>query len=387
MQVRLPEFGEVNKGGIPPWMRGARFGMDMLGSGQDFITKALQQQKMQQEMPFIQKLKEQKLQEAILANKINEAKSRYADPMAQAELKTQQQHNQFDPRMWEAAMQSQQANTNKTNMMTPLEAEKLRQQNRYYPEMTKSQIELNRMGGRGGLGAGDKSDLNFQRTIGIDNSHLRPDQLPEAANVVKSGGNSLSDGTPINVTPNITDALNRVARYGTTTALTNQGVQANQAESELPIYKKVIDEGINLYGDTINGFSPKLLQDMLDVKNHSAQQRIGKYMAAQQIAYDRAALMLKINALPAGVTLADEIRKLSYAEANNRFYRSSAESKKIASDIVSDTLEKGMNQRRSVDTGAASVYYKNRKGSSGESNKKYDFSKMSDAELEAMAGG
>ncbi len=52
---------------------------------------------LQNAMMFPQDLKSKQLQ-----NMIDEAKAKYADPMAQADLKTKQQHNAYDPRIWDS---------------------------------------------------------------------------------------------------------------------------------------------------------------------------------------------------------------------------------------------------------------------------------------------
>jgi len=200
----MQDFGEINPGGIPAWMRGAQHArqgvkdtFDLANISSDMITKALQHQKMQQELPYIQKMKEQELQQAILANKINEARAKYADPREQASLQTAMQHNQFDPRIWESEIASRQANTNKTNIMTPLEAQELKIKNQFQPELMKSQAEMYRMGGRGGAGVGQKERMELRNQLHLEHPEWSEDQVHEAASAALSGGNTFSTGEKI----------------------------------------------------------------------------------------------------------------------------------------------------------------------------------------------
>ncbi len=76
--------------------------------------------------------------------------------------------------------------------------------------------------GVGGLGAGGREEMLFQSLVGKDNPQLKtPEQIYEASNVLRSGGNQLSDGTPLNsLSPASMDSFNRLTKYGNT----NQGL-------------------------------------------------------------------------------------------------------------------------------------------------------------------
>lgn len=60
----------------------------------------------------------QQLQNAKLANMIKQVQANYAEPNAQAALKTAQQHNQYDPRIWESQIGLQGAQAGKANKET-----------------------------------------------------------------------------------------------------------------------------------------------------------------------------------------------------------------------------------------------------------------------------
>lgn len=269
---------------------------------------------------------------------------------------------------WNQLRNQEQPQKFKSEMLKDaLTSEETRLKNQFYPDYIRSQIASNNAlskmresgGGTSGLGAGGKEELFFQQLVGKDNPQLNndPNKIYEAANVLRQGGDTLSDGTKINpLSPAARSAYDRVVKYGTTSPTITSGIQGNQAEAEMPVFKKVIDEGIAPYGTTGPGeISAAQISDALNVEDHAAQKRLGKYLAAQQLLYDRAALSLRINALPPGVTLADEIKKLSYASVNAKFPRLSAEARQIASDIVAETLTKALEARRSVQTGASSI--------------------------------
>jgi hypothetical protein len=330
-----------------------------------------------------------------LINAIKQVEAQYAPEMAKGNLLKLNQENQYNPRLWESQIGYQGAQTNRMNTMTPLEAKELDLKNQNYNDLIKAQIENyralsnQRNSGVTGLGTGGKEELMFQQYVGRDNPQLGndPNKIYEASNVLRQGGTHLQDGTPLNpLSPAAKSTLDRLVKSGTTTTLVTQGVQAAQAEAELPVFKKAIDEGIEPYGTTIFNTSPQQIKDAINVKDHTAQARLGKYLAAQQLLYDRAALTLKVNALPPGVNIANEIRNLSYASVNEKFPRMSSEARKIASDIVFSVLKDALEARRSVDTGAASLQNIN-KNISKNLEKNLDLSSLSDEELRKIAGG
>lgn len=60
------------------------------------------------------------MQQMILANKIKEAEAKYAEPNAAAALKTAQQHNQYDPRVWESEIGLRGATSGKLSTETKM---------------------------------------------------------------------------------------------------------------------------------------------------------------------------------------------------------------------------------------------------------------------------
>lgn len=81
MALQLPNFRRISFDEANPMLVGLERGQKL---GQGFAKFPLEMQQM------------------ILANKIKEAEAKYAEPMAASGLKTAQQHNEFDPRIWQS---------------------------------------------------------------------------------------------------------------------------------------------------------------------------------------------------------------------------------------------------------------------------------------------
>lgn len=365
MPVQYPDFPMLTRGQVSP--------IPGMQAGQEMMQKNIM-------LP-------QQIQAALLANQINQAKAKYAMPMEEQALKTAQQQYAWNPQIWKSQIGLQGAQAGNLGSEAALNRFKLQNpgllgdelsknialsmlyknnpqvaqlyQNSINAEIAKQKAMAQYYGMGGiGMGVGGKEELAFQNYVGRDNPQLGndPNKIYEAANVLRSGGNKLSDGTPLNpMSPAAQSSLDRITKYGTTSPIITQGIQASQAEAELPIFNKAIDEGVQPYGTTVFGTSPQQIADSVNIKNHAAQKRLGNYLAAQQLLYDKTALQLKINALPPGVTLANEVKKLSYQSVNEKFPMMSAEARQIAADRVTEVLMEGLKARRSVGTGAASI--------------------------------
>lgn len=317
-------------------------------------------------------------------NLVNRAKSQYAQPMAQAELAKAQAEPSYiqaqttyqkalasgvdsDIALRIAQAQKEQQDTAKEKALLPYAAQgaqtdiaeknaNIQKQNilnQNLPEREKAEIAetiarrnyYNQGGGRGGTA--NSTEQSFENSVLADNPQITdPIKQRELINTVLSGGKQLSDGTPVNTMSPITrNKYDAAAKARTTAQVINQNLQANQAAAELPIYKKYIDEGVAPYGTTVFGKSPQQVKDALDIHNHEAQKRLGNYLGAQQLLYDRAALMLKINALPPGQRLASKIAGLASQSIDAKYPTQSAESRQIASDVVAKALQEGLEAR------------------------------------------
>ncbi len=159
-------------------------------------------QKMQQE----QQLFPLQLQQQQLANQGSQAKLPYIGPQAKADLDYTN------------------ANANKINTMTPLEAQNQQNVNKWYGP--KAQQEINeskalsnyRSMGGANLGTGGSEELFTQSLVKRDNPGLSDEQVYAARNAYAQGKTELPDGTPLNpMSPATQAALDRITK-GTTTA-------------------------------------------------------------------------------------------------------------------------------------------------------------------------
>lgn len=181
--------------------------------------------------------KKQALQKSIYENLIKQAEAKYADPMQEAKLNTERSY----PGFYNAQSGHLNAETNKLNTMTPLEAALKKVELQFAPETAKSYIasqnsiaNMRNMGGAG-MGVGGKDEITFQNFVAKDNPQLKtPEQIYEASNVLRSGGNRLSDGTQLNpISPAAQSTLNRIIKGGTTSQLYNQSANLDDLVAQL----------------------------------------------------------------------------------------------------------------------------------------------------------
>jgi hypothetical protein len=275
--------------------------------------------------------------------------------VGQSPLKGFEQVNNMFAKMREAQLQKQQnEQTDKYHMgLLDIQKQELPTQN----ALRQAQAEYYKSGGRGaGGGVGLKDQLSLMQQAMRDNPGIDMEKANEITNAWLDGKATLDDGTPVPPPKgNARLTVDRLNKGRTTAALMNQGVQANQAAAEMPIYDKAINEAVQPYGTTVFGQSAQQIKDFAHPGDEKAQTRLGKYLGAQVLLYDRAALNLKINGLPAGVTIADEIKKLSNQTINAKFPMMTADARKIASDYVAKTLESGLNARKKVPITASSL--------------------------------
>jgi|GEM_PF-3512353 hypothetical protein len=172
MPIQFPDFQRISFDEANPWLVGAERGQKLTQSGMMFP---------------------QELQAKILANQIAQVQAKYAEPNAAAALKTAQQHNIFDPRIWESEIGLR--GSQSSELMSEAQKNKFLVNNPQYisPEgMLISQAIQNQQGNQGGGNpapqAGGSSNMG---NIGIPNSatssvanslqniNAKPGQLPQ----------------------------------------------------------------------------------------------------------------------------------------------------------------------------------------------------------------
>lgn len=318
-----------------------------------------QAMKMQQEMPYVAGTAREAMLKQHLANTMEQARSQYAQPLAQAEL----QKAQAEPAEMNARTGYYGAETNKMNTMTPLEAIKQHIENQYLGRLKESEINSNNsmanlrnMGGSGG-GTGQKEEMFFQNLVGKDNPQLANDpvKLYEASNVLRQGGNKLADGTQLNpLSPASRSAFDRLTKGGTTANLLNQAIGANQAEAEMQVISKYAQEGLKPYGTTYFNKSPEQIMDTFKTDSTS-QKKLGRFIAAQQLQNEIAQEETKLAQGQPGITNTLELMSLGQQLIDAKFPRLSAEARLEAQQYFMDALKEGFKARKQVGTHASQV--------------------------------
>lgn len=289
-------------------------------------------------------------------------KEEIANRLAQLKLNQEPQKFNSDMRAAALAQAIDEASISKQKQMTPLEIEKARLYNQFYADDIRSQMKsrealsiLRQNGGAGG-GVGGKEESLFQSFIAKDNPKLNPNQVYEASNVLRQGGDTLADGTKLNpLSPAARSSFDRITKYGTTAPIITQNVTAEQADAELPVLSKYINDAITPFGDTFNGYSPAQVMGTFSNKKED-QVKLGRLVAAQQLQSDLAALQNKINSGQATATITKEILDRSEQNIKTRWPRMSNVARLEASRYLTEALRAGLAARKKVAIGASSAF-------------------------------
>lgn len=295
------------------------------------------------------------------------------------QMLNQEQPQKFGSEMSTAAIARalNQANINRTNTMTPLEARELALKNALYPELTKSQIANNlalskqRELGLTGLGAGGKEEFYFQNLTAKSNPQLTQDQIFEASNAVREGKNTLPDGTAINVTPAMVSSLDRISKYGTTSDLISNMVRGKQADSEIHVLSKYIGDAIAPYGDTIAGRSPKQIMDTFSNKKED-QIKLGRLAAAQQLQTDLAANQNIINSGRPTASITREILRDSENKIKTAWPFMSNIARQESLRYINEALSATLRAKQSVGIGASNAFTPSDKTESSKATQRYN---------------
>lgn len=301
---------------------------------------------------------------------VEEQPQKFSEESQQRQLKNvfqsllnQEQPQKFGSEMSSAAIERalHQANINKMNKMTPLEARELALKNQFYPEYTKSQIANNfalskqRELGLTGLGTGGKEEFYFQNLTQQSNPELKPEQIFAASNAVREGKTTLPDGTPINVTQAMLTSMDRLAKGRTTGDLLSNMVRGKQADVEIDVLNKYIGAAIAPYGDTIAGRSPKQIMDTFSSKP-SDQINLGRLAAAQQLQTDAAANQNIINSGRPTASITREILADSETKIKTAWPRMSNVARQESLRYLKEALDATLAAKQSVGVGAHNAF-------------------------------
>lgn len=197
---------------------------------------------------------ENALNDARMATKLKELEAKYYDAKAQSDINsknssTREQDitNTYLPEKLRLGNQNQaninqaylpniqsemaarNALTNKTNTMTPLEAQKMKTENQFAPQLTQSQINSNNamanlrnMGGSG-MGVGGQEMMRLQNQLKIDHPDWDPLTANQAASAYITGENTLPDGTALPPLSGLAESgLAQIGKRNSNSALQNQ---------------------------------------------------------------------------------------------------------------------------------------------------------------------
>ena len=255
----------------------------------------------------------------------------------------------------------QQAQANKINTMTPLEARELALKNELYPELTKSQISNNlalakqRQLGYGVMNAGGKEELFYQNATKDANPNFTQEQLADAINRSRQGQTTLSDGiTPINITEPMARSADRIEKYGTTGSLLTQAKTGEQAEKEIGVLSDYIVKGIGDYGDTFYGHSPKAIVDSFSNKKED-QQALGRLMAAMQLNVELASVQERLATNKSTATITEEIMKHAQNDIKASWPFVSQVARTEQNRYLREALTKGLAERQKIKLGVGKV--------------------------------
>ena len=290
----------------------------------------------------------------------------------------------------------QNANTNNINTLTPLDAlqktlvnkyypqttqANIDQQNlanKYYPKLTEAQIDsmkamanMRNMGGSG-LGVGGKEEALFQNLVKKDNPNLSPEQAYEASNVLRQGGDKLSDGTKLNqMSPASRSSFDRLTKYGSTSPLITGNIRGEQAEKEIDVLSKYAQQGLKPYGTTYLGYNPQQVMDTF--KNDDAsQKKLGQFIGAKQLQYEIAQNEIKLANGQPGITSTQELMDLGMQNIKASYPKLGQKAREEAQQFFVNGLKQGFEARKNVGLGASGSF--NQNPSSSTSGPAYDSS-------------
>jgi hypothetical protein len=335
MPYNTQNFQPLSLAQVSPFGYALQQGVQGIGQGADLYKHFLDSQKMK------------------LAIQQEQARKPYYGQFAQAELaKAQAEPNEINARTGLYGAQS-----HELNVMTPEKLKELQLKNQFYPQQIQAEIANNKaltdwrksggFGNNSGFGTGAREEMLFQNLVQKDNPQLKtPEQIYEASNVLRSGGDKLSDGTQLNpLSPAAQASYDRLLKGTTTSGAVTPIIQANAASKEMQVLNNFAQEGIKPYGTTIYNIVPEQIIDTFKNDNAS-QERLGNFIASQQLQYDLAQNSIKVAMGQPGVNSTQELMQLGQQSINAKYPRLSAKARAAANARYQLALEKGLEARK-----------------------------------------
>lgn len=223
------------------------------------------------------------------------------------------------------------------------------------PEYQKAVKDYMSGNSKGYSGAGLKALTALKSQVGAELGLKDQDKIDEAASAYLNGETSLKDGTvlppPSGITKNLID---QVTKAGSTAALINQGVKANQAEIELDVLSKFAIKNLKPYGTTYLNMSPQQVSDSFKSDKES-QKRLGRFIAAQQIQYEIAQNEIKLAMGQPGVTSTQELMQLGQQMIKTSYPKLSFEAREESQRAFREALSAGLAARNKYGIRASSA--------------------------------
>lgn len=318
-------------------------------------------QKEDTEQKYLPKEKEEALRQAMANTSILQNQATYAPQMSAAELLSKQITNQWMPKLNQSTIGLQGAEANKANTMTPIEALAGQIKNQFAPQQEQADLSQKKamtnyyQNGGPGMGVGDKADAGFRAAIARDYPELGndPTKIWEASNVLKSGGNRLSDGTILrSMSPNLRDSLDRVTKAGTYAGAAVPLVKAQQADAELKVLNNMSQKDFEPYATTYAGYSPGQIMDTFK-RDDASQLKLGNFIASQAAQYEAAQIRNRIAGGEPGVSATQELMGKSAQIIKTRFPSLSSTARLQATKRLDEYLSEALKERNSVGVGAS----------------------------------
>lgn len=281
----------------------------------------------------------------------------------------QKMKNQQEPERFQNEQQNtlaeqilRKANADKINTMLPSDLKYQDLINKFYgPE---KQAEIAQKGamtnyynqGGPGQGVGGKEWNHFQNSVSQANPNLSQEQLKEAVNAYGFGKTTLADGTPFNISADMKNSRDRYVKYGTTSAALNRNIFGEQAENEIPVVSKYIEDGFKPYDNALmKGYAFDFEKDKFDVNNPAAQERVGKRMAANALTFEKSQIQQMLASGKTTAQATKEIENLTTGFLKSMNIVVSPKALSTMRNTMDSAFKDMYKARKNVDIGAASA--------------------------------
>lgn len=212
-----------------------------------------------------------------------------------------------------------------------------------------------KIGGKGAGGVKGQLWDQFITQVQNDNPNLTPTQLQQVVNAHINNDETLPDGTPVpTLSALANERLNSARRGSTTSSLITQGVQANQAETEIKVLKDFAQAGLKKFGDTYGNYSPSQIAATLSSSKQAAKD-LGKFVASQQLQFEIAQNQIKLANGQPGVTTTQELMDLGMQHINAKYPKMSYEARREAQDYFTKALGYGLKARNRIGIGVGAA--------------------------------